>query len=106
MFRFIFRTISVFCLAIAVMFVVIDATRSVGVSQIVWTPLAESWVQFLPNTLDAFSTWLAQRVHPILNDPILVTLLGWPTSVVFAGLSALFYLLGHKRRPRPGSMLG
>ena len=105
MFRFLFRTISVFSLALSVMFLIIDATRSVGVSEIVWTPLADSWTQFFPGTLAGFSEWLSESIHPFLNDPVLVSLLNWPTFVLFAGLSALFYIIGYKRRPRAGSFL-
>ena len=100
MIRFIFRTISVFCLALAVMFLIIDATRSVGISEVVWTPLANSWERFVPNTLELSSQWLADTVHPFLNDPVLVTMLSWPTFAVFAGLAVLFYIIGHRRRRR------
>ncbi len=100
MLRFIIRTISVFSLALSVMFLIIDATRSVGVSEIILTPLVESWTQFFPNTLTSFSTWLNTAVHPSLNDPLLATLLNFPTFAVFAGLAALFYIIGYKRRRR------
>lgn len=100
MLRFIIRTISVFSLAVAVMFLIIDATRSVGVSEIVWTPFIETWSQFFPDTLTNFSDWLSTTVHPFLNDPLLATLLNLPTFAVFAGLSALFYIIGYKRRRR------
>lgn len=100
MFRFIIRTISVFSLALSVMFLIVDATRSVGVSELVWTPLADSWAQFFPDTLTSFSNWLSTTVHPLLNDPLLATLLNFPTFAVFAGLAALFYIIGYKRRRR------
>ncbi len=100
MLRFIIRTFSVFCLALSVMFLIIDATRSVGVSELVWTTLAESWAQFFPDTLARFSTWLSTSVHPFLNEPILATLLNFPTFAVFAGLAALHYIIGYKRRRR------
>jgi hypothetical protein len=100
MLRFIIRTISVVCLALSVMFLIIDATRSVGVSALVWTPLSESWEQFFPETLADFSNWLSTTVHPILNDPLLASLLNFPTFAVFAGLAVLFYIIGYKRRRR------
>lgn len=100
MLRFIIRSISVACLALSVMFFIIDATRSVGVSELVWTSLATSWVQFFPETLTNFSNWLSTSVHPFLNDPLLATLLKFPTFAVFAGLAVLFYIIGYKRRRR------
>ncbi|MEM8540174.1 MAG: hypothetical protein AAGF25_04385 [Pseudomonadota bacterium] len=100
MLRFIIRTISVVCLALSVMFLIIDATRSVGVSELVWTPMAKSWGRFFPESLTSFSTWLSTTAHPLLNDPVLATLLNLPTFVVFAGLAALFYIIGYKRRRR------
>jgi len=98
MFRFILRFIAVLCLAIAVMFIVLDATRSLGVSKLVLTPLEMSWREFFPDTLETFSSWLTQSVHPFLNDPILVTFLTLPTFAVFSVLSALFYVLAYKRK--------
>jgi len=100
MIRFLFRTIAVFSLALSVMFLIIDATRSVGVSKFVWTPLVDSWNRFFPDTLEGFATWLGTSVHPFLNDPVLASLLNWPTFALFAGLAALFYIIGYKRRRR------
>jgi hypothetical protein len=98
MFRFLIRFIAVICLAVSVMFLVLDATRSLGVSELVFTPLEVSWRQFFPETLDMFSLWLTQSVHPFLSDPILVTLLTVPTFAVFAASSAVFYVIGYRKR--------
>ena len=98
MFRFLLRFFAVLCLAAAVMFAVVDATRSLGVSEVVFTPLEASWREFFPDTLDPFSTWFTQAVHPYLNDQVLATVLTFPTFAVFAVLSALFYVAGYRRK--------
>lgn len=98
MFRFLLRFMAVICLAVAVMFAVVDATRSLGVSKLVLTPLEVSWRQFFPDTLDPFSSWFAQAVHPYLNDQALATFLTLPTFAVFAILSALFYAAGYRKK--------
>lgn len=97
MIRFLFRVMASFCFATAIMFTVMDATRSIGASQLVLTPLADSWDLILDGTREQASQWLAAKVHPMASDPVLSTFVSWPTFAVFAGFALLFYLIG--RRP-------
>ena len=45
MIRFVFRVLALFALAVAVVMAVLDATRSIGASRLMLTPLGESSTQ-------------------------------------------------------------
>ena len=100
MIRFLLRALAVVCLAVTVIFAVVDITRSVGASALATTPLADGWDALAPGTRDAFAAWLARAAHPFLSDPVLATFAGWPTFAVFGGLALLLALLGNLRRGR------
>ena len=98
--RFLLRTLSVICLAITVIFIVVDATRTIGAGALEWTPAGQIWDALAPGGRDAAGVWLSRQVHPFLNDPVLATVTGWPTFALFAFLSFLFYLISRPRRRR------
>ncbi len=100
MFRFLFRVLAVFSLAVAVVMAVIDATRSIAASAWVATPLIESWQAFHPGSLAAAEEFTRDAMLPELWDPAAVTLLGAPGFAVFAALALLFYLVGRRRERR------
>ena len=100
MIRFLFRAIAFIAFAIAVMFVVIDATRSIGVSRIVFTPFGESLQLTMPAALQALQDWLARSAPAFVSDPVLASVLALPTFAVFAVLALLFYALGRRPAPR------
>lgn len=100
MIRFIFRAFAVFAFAVAVMFVVIDATRSIGISAPAVTPFAESFELAAPEMLENLRAWLARSAPEFVSDGLLASLLGLPTFVVFAALAFLFWLIGRPPRPR------
>lgn len=98
MLRFLFRTLGVLCLALAIMFAVIDATKSLGVSKLVLTPLKVSWEQFGPQTFTSTMQWLGQNTSPFVNTTILENILAWPTFIIFVGFALLFHFIGYKRQ--------
>ena len=100
MIRFLFRTLAFIAFAVAVMFVVIDATRSIGVSAIAYTTLAESLEVAAPTALQALRDWLTTAAPAFVTDPLLATVLAAPTSVVFAVFAVLFFVIGHKPAPK------
>jgi len=100
MIRFVFRSLAVFAFAIAVMFTVIDATRSIGISAPVVTPFSESFELAAPQMLEDLQAWLARSAPEFVSDMLLASLLALPTFVVFAALALLFWLIGRPPRPR------
>jgi hypothetical protein len=98
--RFFLRALAFILFAVAVMFVVIDATRSIGVSAPVFTPFLESLQLTMPATLEAFRDWLSRSAPAFVSDPVLASILAVPTFAVFAVLALLFYALGRKPAPK------
>ncbi|MCI5077809.1 hypothetical protein [Oricola sp.] len=96
MIRFIFRALAFLAFAIAVMFVIIDATRSIGVSTMIFTPFVETMELAMPEALESLRAWLAASAPAFVSDTVLATILALPTFVVFAVLAVLLYALGHK----------
>jgi len=100
MIRFLFRALAVLAFAVAVMFAVIDATRSIGISAAVVTPFAESFELAAPQLLEDLGAWLAANTPDFVSDVLLASLLALPTFMVFAALAFLFWLIGRPPRPR------
>ncbi|MFZ2102171.1 MAG: hypothetical protein WAU86_16575 [Oricola sp.] len=100
MIRFIFLTLSFVFFAVAIMFVVVDATRSIGVSAVVLTSFAESFELAAPQLLAGLQEWLHVNAPAFVTDLLLAKVLELPTFAVFAALALLFYLIGRQPRPR------
>lgn len=98
MIRFLFRLLSMFALAVAVIMAVLDATRSIAASALVATPLATSWASVSPQTLAAAQDMVSAKLHPLAWSFVAVPILALPGFVVFAGLAFLLHAVG--RRPR------
>lgn len=85
---------------VAVIAAVLDITRSIADSSIVMTSLGQDWFNWSVDTLN-FSQAIIQRyVHPYLWDPIIQTVLQWPSWLVFFGLALIFALLGRQKKHR------
>ncbi|MBO6717709.1 MAG: hypothetical protein JJ913_07120 [Rhizobiaceae bacterium] len=102
MFRFVFRLLATFALAIAVVMAVLDATRSIAADAAVLTPLSESWRAVSPETFNAAEAAVSEVVAPYLWDPVVLTLLSAPGFAVFLVLAFLFYLVGRRPERRAG----
>ena len=100
MIRFVFRLLALVAFAIAVMFAVIDATRSISVSTLAITPFQESVELMAPLLVDDLRFWLAQNAPAYVSEDILERVLRWPTSAVFAGIAVIFYVFGRVPRRR------
>jgi hypothetical protein len=105
MIRFLFRVLAIFSLAAAVIFAVLDATRSIASSAPVMTPLRTSWLAVSPDTMAAAQDLLMRKVHPLLWDPVMVRTLELPGFAIFAVLAFLFYAIGHRPERRAGRII-
>ncbi|MEC9343887.1 MAG: hypothetical protein VYD64_08575, partial [Pseudomonadota bacterium] len=100
MLRAILRTISLVCLAIALVAGVLDVARSIADSSVVMRPLFDDWYVISQGSLAWLKLTTEKSLHPVVWDPVLMTLLKSPTWAVFAVLSLLFGLLTRRRRRR------
>lgn len=104
MVRFLFRLAAMIALAIAVIFGVIDAARSVASTTFAYTPLGQSWLDASPATLDAVKAFAEQKLWAPLWDPVMVNILLAPGFAVFLVLSFLLHLAGHRPARRLGRL--
>ena len=102
MFRFLFRVMATFSLAIAVIMAVLDVTRTIAASRLVLTPLGDSWSSVSPATLERTQTFIVEHAHPLIWNPVVVFILGLPGFVVFGVLAFLLYAIGHRPERRIG----
>lgn len=101
MIRYLLRLIAMIALALAVILAVVDATRTVAESQLVMTPLAQSWSDLSPQSIAGFRAWVEGTLHPAVWDPVLVAVLALPGFAVFGIIAFLFYALGRRPQRRP-----
>ena len=102
MFRFIFRVLATFCLAVAVIMAVLDATRSIASDMIVMTPLSESWRSVSAQSYAAAEAAVSEIIAPYAWDPVILTLLSAPGFAVFLGFAFVFYVIGRRPERRTG----
>jgi hypothetical protein len=102
MFRFIFRLMAMFALAVAVIMAVLDVTRTIATSELVLTPLGASWVSVSPGTLDAMQAFIIENAHPLVWNPVMITILDQPGFAIFGIIALLLYVVGRKPDRRIG----
>ena len=102
MFRFLFRLMATFALAVAVIMAVLDVTRTIAVSRLAVTPLVESWRGVSPATLERVQSFIMENTHPLVWNPVMVFILDLPGFVVFGVLAFLLYAIGHRPERRIG----
>lgn len=102
MFRFLFRLMATFSLAVAVIMAVLDVTRTIAASRLVLTPLGDSWRSVSPSTLEQVQTFILEKAHPLVWNPVMVFILDLPGFVVFGVLAFLLYAIGHRPERRIG----
>ena len=100
--RFVLRFLGGIALAIAVLFAVVDATRSVAASALVLTPLVESWASALPDSMAAFEGWVSARLGPSFWSGLARPLLSLPGWALFGVVGLLLAWLGRKPEPKLG----
>ena len=104
MIRFIFRSLATLVFALACVFAVVDAARSVGAATFVFTPLGDTLAFLAPDITDTL-TQMINNIHPILNDPVLATVFILPTWLVAGLIALLLYLFGYRPKSRRGRFI-
>ncbi len=96
----IFRVLGAWCLLAAAVVLIIDATNSIAAGSWTATRLGQHWYNLHPASLNASQAGVERYVHPVLWDPIIVSILQTPSWIVFATLGVLLYWIGRRRRRR------
>jgi len=101
MLSFLLRLIGLFALAIAVIALVVDGTRSIAASSLTLSSLGQTWFSLSRDSLAAAQAFVEAQVESHVGawvwDPVIQFLLTLPTFAVFAALGALLILAGRRR---------
>ncbi|MFD1198442.1 hypothetical protein ACFQ3K_08965 [Brucella gallinifaecis] len=103
MFRFILRSLAVMCLALAVIFAILDAARFVGASEIVTKPLLDIWAQGAPELLGDAEAFVTYYIGGAAWNSLFLPVLDQPAWLILGVLALLFYLAGFRREKRFGN---
>jgi ABC-type phosphate transport system permease subunit len=93
MIRFLFRFIGLWMLAGAFVVLVIDGTRSVSASRIIFAPVRDAWSLADPASLDAAAKQFAGGAM----EPLFGLLLAMPFSALLALAGLLLLLIGRRK---------
>ena len=79
-------------------FLIVDGARTIAAGELDLTAFGQTWYDFDRASLNSLQALVQRYVHPYLWDPIIQTVLQWPTFAVALGLSLIFVVLGRPRR--------
>lgn len=98
MFGFLLRFVGVWFVAIGLVALVVDATKSIAVSAWTTTPLGLLWFDLAPESLNASQAAIQRYLSPYLWDPVIQSILLLPLWAIFAPLGLIMLWYGDKRR--------
>jgi Ni/Fe-hydrogenase subunit HybB-like protein len=101
MIRLTFRFLGMLLLAAAFAALIIDGTKSIAASAVIYTPAAETAQQMFPEKFKLLQPGL-ERIHPMLWNPVAADILRLPVWVIIAVFGLICLLLGRRPRPKIG----
>lgn len=105
MFQFLSRSLGLALLAAALVFAVLDITRSITASALVITPFADTFADLAPQMFVNLRGTL-EGLHPLAWNPVATFVLALPTWLILWFVSMLLLWLGQKTRERYGRFAG
>ena len=81
-------------------FLIIDGARSIAAGELDLTALGKTWYDLDNASLNGAQALVQRYLWPYLWDPVIQTVLEWPTFAVALGLSVIFVVIGRPRRRR------
>lgn len=98
--RLLLRVLGTWLLGVALILLIIDGTRSLGASQLVFTSMADNWTWVHAESLRIVREFFASRFFGLLLEPTLDVILALPGWLVIALPGALLAWLGRSRKTR------
>ncbi|HWA20078.1 MAG TPA: hypothetical protein VG757_13895 [Devosia sp.] len=98
--RLLLRILGTFLIAVAVILLIIDGTRSLAANAIVMTSLGDTWTGINPQSLEQLRAFLATRFFGPLLEAVVSGLLGMPGWAVTGVPGVLLAWAGRSRRER------
>jgi len=102
MFRFLFRSVGLLCLAAAFSLVVYDGTKSIAGNALYLTSVRALWELINPASLAKLQPLIGRYAGGVLWDPAALTVLQAPAFALLGLFGILFLLLGRRRKPLIG----
>ena len=99
----IFRLIGYLLALAGLGFLIVDGARSIAAGELILTKFGQSWFDLDSASLNGAQALVQRYLHPYIWDPIIQTVLQWPTFAVALGLSLLFVVIGRPRRRGRGA---
>jgi hypothetical protein len=103
MFRLAFRFAGLAAVALAFALLVKDATRSIAGGELALTPLGLDAEILFQAKFAQLQPMLERNVHPLLWDPVALTLLRLPTWLALGAFGALLFYALRPGRQRIGA---
>ena len=103
MFRIVCRSAGLVAIALAFALLVKDATRSLAGGELALTPLGLDVNTLFPAKFAQLQPLLERNLHPLLWDPVAVTLLRLPTWLALGAVGALLFYVLRPREQRIGA---
>lgn len=98
--RLLLRLTGTWLLAVAMILLIIDGTKSLGANAIVLTPLGELWTQLHAASLAALMAFIESRFFDVVLAPAADFILGLPAWVVLGVPGIVLAVMGRSRRTR------
>jgi hypothetical protein len=98
--RLILRVLGTLLIAFAVILIIIDGTKSLAASTLVFTPLAETWTGMHAESLVAVRDFLASRLFGPVIQPVITAILSFPGWAVIGLPGLLLAWAGRSRSER------
>jgi len=99
--RKILRLIGSLFLALMLIMIVMDGAKVLSSNELIFTPLGQIWFELDRAlgtlTLNTLQAIIQRYVHPIVWDPVVVSVLGTPAWLIAAILGVLFLYFGRTR---------
>lgn len=96
--RLILRIVGTWFVGMAMIYLIIDGTKSLAASQAVVTKLGDGWDALSPGSLAATRAFFDSRFFGPLLDPLFTGLLSLPAFAVLAVPGIVLLILGRSRR--------
>ena len=97
--RFLLRLSGYLCVAAGFVVLVIDGARSIANSALRFTSVSETVTALIQERYALIQPAVERNIHPLLWDPVLLSVMRMPTA--FAALLLGFALLWLGRQPEP-----
>lgn len=97
MVRFLFRVLSFLALCVAVVLGVLDSIASVSASQVIMTPLSETWISLHPGSLMGLESLVVTRLGDGAWLALRDVVLPQPAFAGMLALSLVFWMIGYKK---------